>query len=128
MAAADAADFLFFLVKYKITNVLDLCMDFNNKVYQLTKKIPKGKVSTYKDIAEKMGTRAYRAVGRALRCNPYAPFVPCHRVVKSDGTIGGFMGKIKGKELDKKVGLLKKEGIFVKENKILDFKKKLYKF
>ena len=65
---------------------------FNEKVYSLLKKVPKGKVTTYKVLAEKLGTKAYRAVGQAIRCNPYAPEVPCHRCVSSVGSIGGFMG------------------------------------
>ena len=56
-------------------------MNFNEKVWQLTKKIPKGKVTTYKLIAQKLKTKAYRAVGQALKRNPHAPKVPCHRVV-----------------------------------------------
>ena len=73
---------------------------FNERTYDLLKKVPKGKVTTYKALAEKLGTKAYRAVGQAMRCNPYAPKVPCHRVVKSDGSIGGFQGSIEiGKTL-----------------------------
>jgi methylated-DNA-[protein]-cysteine S-methyltransferase len=53
-----------------------------------------------------------------LRCNPYAPIVPCHRVVSADGSIGGFMGKVKGKAIQKKITLLKKEGVKIKENKV----------
>lgn len=88
-------------------------MTFADKVYKLTKKIPKGKVSTYKIIAEKLGTKAYRAVGNALNKNPYAPKVPCHRVIKSDGSVGGF-----AKGTNAKIKLLKKEGIEIKNNKI----------
>jgi O-6-methylguanine DNA methyltransferase len=100
-------------------------MNFYNKVWHLTKKIPKGKVSTYGLIAKKLRTKAYRAVGQALRHNPYAPRVPCHRVVKSDGSIGGFAGKMNNK---KKVIMLRKEGIKIKNFKIENFKKVLYKF
>ena len=98
---------------------------FSQKVYSLCKKIPKGKISTYKEIAKNLNTKAYRAVGNALRKNPYAPVVPCHRVVKSDGTLGGFQGKMNSK---KKINLLKKEGIQTKDGKIINFKKKIYKF
>ena len=51
-------------------------MNFSEKVYKLCKKIPKGKISTYKIIANKLNTKAYRAVGNALNKNPYAPIVP----------------------------------------------------
>ena len=93
---------------------------FNEKVYALLRKVPKGKVTTYKALAEALGTKAYRAVGQAMRCNPYAPEVPCHRVVASDGSIGGFSGKWdpKSKEVKRKIRMLKKEGIKVKNNRI----------
>jgi len=91
-------------------------------------KIPRGKVTTYGLIAKKLDTKAYRAVGNACRNNPYAPRVPCHRVVKSDGTIGGFAGKMKGKTVQNKVELLRKERVQVKDGKIIDFQKVLFKF
>ena len=56
-------------------------MRFNEKVYNLCRKIPKGKITTYKIIAEALNTRAYRQVGKALRNNPRPLKVPCHRVV-----------------------------------------------
>ena len=91
---------------------------FENSVYDLCKKVPKGKVTTYKAIANKLGVKAYRAVGQALRCNPYAPKVPCHRVIASDGTMGGFGGATSGPKIRKKIKLLRKEGIEIKNNKI----------
>jgi len=90
--------------------------------------IPRGKVTTYGLIAKKLHTKAYRAVGNACRQNPYAPRVPCHRVVKSDGTIGGFSGKTKGKTVQNKVNLLRKERVQVKDGRIVDFDKVLFKF
>ena len=98
---------------------------FNEKVYALLRKVPKGKVTTYKNLANALGTRAYRAVGRAMACNPYAPHTPCHRVVSSDGTIGGFSGtkELNSAPLRKKIALLKKEGVNVKDGKIVDFEK-----
>ena len=83
-------------------------MNFNDKVYRLCKLIPKGKVSTYKEIAKALDSRGYRAVGNALNKNPYAPLVPCHRVVKSNGGVGGFASGTK-----KKIEMLKKEGIVI---------------
>ena len=65
-------------------------MNFSQQVYQLCKQIPKGKVTTYKVLAEKLGTRAYRAIGQVLKRNPYAPIVLCHRVVLNNGFLGGF--------------------------------------
>ena len=96
---------------------------FNEKVWKLCRRIPKGKVSTYKEIAKRLNTKAYRAVGNALNKNPYAPKVPCHRVVNTNGNLGGFTTGTK-----KKISLLKKEGIQVKNSKITDFEKKLFKF
>ena len=101
---------------------------FNEKVYALLRRVPKGKVTTYKDLAEKLNTKAYRAVGQAMRCNPYAPEVPCHRCVSSDGSIGGFSGKWnpKSKEVKRKIMLLRKEGVEIKNNRIVNFDRHLY--
>ncbi len=101
---------------------------FNERVWNLMKKIPRGKVTTYKQIARAMNTRAYRAVGNACRNNPYAPKVPCHRVVKTSGHIGGFGGKTTGKNIKNKIALLKKEGVHVQNNRIVGFEKVLFKF
>ena len=90
-------------------------MSFNEKVWEICKKIPKGKVTTYKAIAQKLNTKAYRAVGNALRNNPNAPKVPCHRVVKSDLVVGGYNGKINS---SKKISLLKKEGVEIRNKRI----------
>lgn len=98
-------------------------MDFNEKVLSLTKRIPKGKITTYKAIAQKLNSKAYRAVGNVLNKNKKPIIVPCHRVVNSDGCLGGYSRGIK-----EKIKLLKKEGIEVKNNKIINFKEKLYRF
>ncbi|MBU0461709.1 MAG: MGMT family protein [Nanoarchaeota archaeon] len=97
-------------------------MAFNDDVWRVCKRILRGRVSTYKEIARALGTRAYRAVGNALNKNPYAPVVPCHRVVNTDGRIGGFASGAK-----KKIAILKKEGIRVKDGKILNFDKVFYR-
>jgi len=75
---------------------------FQQRVYALVKKIPRGKTTTYKAIAKKLKTSP-RAVGQALNKN-YNPKIPCHRVIKSDNTPGGYNRGIK-----KKIELLKKE-------------------
>jgi len=120
---------------------------FQKRVYAETAKIPKGKTSTYKAIAQKLNSSP-RAVGQALKRNPYSydscdfrrrllkksfmPFrvlhgtgreaqkkplrcllIPCHRVIKSDNTIGGFNGKTSGKEIQRKIKLLKEEGVVI---------------
>jgi methylated-DNA-[protein]-cysteine S-methyltransferase len=96
-------------------------------VYELCKRIPKGKVSTYGAIAKALNSSP-RAVGQALRCNPYAPVVPCHRVVSSDGRIGGFMGNAEGETVRKKIALLAEEGVFVQNNFVVEFEKKVFSF
>lgn len=79
-------------------------MDFRNEVYNVVKKIPKGKVLTYKQVAEKAGrSRAWRAVGNILNKNKN-PDIRCHRVIRSNGEIGGYN---RGKK--KKLLLLKNE-------------------
>ena len=90
--------------------------------------IPKGKVTTYGLIARKLNTSAYRAVGNACRNNPYAPRVPCHRVVRSDGSVGGFGGKTSGKNVEKKIRMLRTEGVEIKNGKVANFEKVLYRF
>jgi len=101
-------------------------MTFTEEVYEQLKKVPRGKVTTYKQLANKLGSKAYRAVGRAMKNNPYAPEVPCHRVVRSDGSVGGFMGKTSGKEIARKIALLKGEGVEVNFGKVVDFNEKLF--
>ena len=70
-------------------------------------QVPKGKVTTYRELAHATGTRAYRAVGQALKNNPHPIDVPCHRVIKSDGRVGGYGGFSTS---EKKALLLEKEG------------------
>src|SRR5580658_3747081 len=72
-------------------------MSFNEKVWALTSRIPAGRVTTYGDLAHKLHTRAYRAVGNALNRNPYAPAVPCHRVVGVAGELTGYAGGLPSK-------------------------------
>ena len=82
---------------------------FQLKVWKYLKKIPRGKVKTYSEVAKSIGKPlAVRAVANAIGKNPCAPQIPCHRVIRSDGSLGGYSGKggIKTKRL-----LLKKEGI-----------------
>lgn len=103
---------------------------FNQKIYNLLKNVPKGRVTTYKILAEAAGTKAYRAVGNAMNKNPYGilnckeeNMVPCHRVVDGKGHLHGFAHGLK-----KKAELLEKEGIKIKDNKIVDFERILFKF
>jgi len=96
---------------------------FSENCYALLRRVPKGKVTTYKALAEALGTKSYRAVGNAMNKNPYAPKVPCHRVVCSDGRIGGFAHGAK-----KKINLLKKEGIKISDARIIELNQYLFDF
>ena len=123
---------------------------FSEKCYTLLRKVPRGRITTYREIAHALNCKSYRAVGTAMNKNPYGYpatligskeksrrsavrgdskrtsgffFVPCHRVVKADGRIGKFASGTKNK-----IKVLKKEGIKIKNNKIVDFEKYLYKF
>jgi len=90
-------------------------------VYKLLKQVPKGKITTYKALARAVGNpNGARAVGAIMRANPYAPIVPCHRVVYSNGGLGGFNGM---KRIDDKVRMLKEEGIMIKDGRIEDLRK-----
>lgn len=79
--------------------------EFSQEVYGVVKKIPKGSVLTYKEVAKRAGSpRAFRAVGNILNKN-YNPKIPCHRVIRSDGKTGGYNRGAKNKK-----DILKKEG------------------
>ncbi len=97
-------------------------MTFNEKVWTITSRIPAGKVATYGEIARKLKTRGYRAVGNALNRNPYAPEVPCHRVVGSNGALTGYAHGV-----EKKAALLEKEGVVFHHGRV-DLKSSLVKW
>lgn len=90
--------------------------EFQRKVYLALLDIPAGQTITYKELAEKIGCRSAQAVGQALKRNPFAPDVPCHRVIASNGTLGGYCGATSGPLLEKKRQLLNEE---IKLNQIL---------
>jgi len=93
--------------------------EFERSVLAELKNIPLGRVTTYQNLAKRLGKpNAARAVGNALNKNPHAPKVPCHRVVKSNGEIGGYVFGIK-----KKIGILKSESVEVKDGRVLNFEK-----
>lgn len=99
-------------------------MNFNERCYKLLSTVPSGQVTTYKDLAKALGTKAYRAVGNAMNKNPYPrDIVPCHRVVNTDGRLGGYAGRP-----EEKIKRLQAEGVEVSENKVVDFKNKLHRF
>lgn len=88
-------------------------MNFNQKVWALTSRVKRGKVTTYGEIARALNSQAYRAVGNAMNRNPFAPQVPCHRVVGSDGTLTGFAGG-----LAKKRQMLADEGVAMRGKRV----------
>lgn len=92
--------------------------EFESQVYAVVRTIPKGRVSTYGAVAKMTGRGTARAVGSALARNPFAPEVPCHRVVRADGSLGGFNGEIEGPETVEKIRLLNSEGIEIKSGLI----------
>jgi len=97
---------------------------FQKKVYQALQLIPKGKVTTYKILAEYTGCRSSQAVGQALTRNQNAPTIPCHRVIKSNGTLGGYAFWS-----EKKQKILESEWVFFDVNNyLIEDKKKIWDF
>ena len=101
----------------------ELSKTFDQRCYELLLQIPKGKVTTYREIAHALGTKAYRAVGQAMNRNPNLVRVPCHRVVKSNGEVGGY-----AQGENEKIKLLLEEGITLRKNKILNLEIYLHQF
>ena len=93
-------------------------MNFSQKVYKIVKNIPKGKVMTYKQIGEKMGSKAFQAIGQVLKNNPDPKNIPCHRVIKINRVIGGYFGHIDDNISNKKVELLLSEGVIINNGKV----------
>lgn len=99
-------------------------MSISIKVYRKLLQVPKGKVTTYSDLAKAVGLKnGQRFVGTIMKKNPYPVIIPCHRVVKSDGKIGGYSY---GEKV--KLKMLKKEGIKIKDGKIIDFDNEKFYF
>ncbi|MEM2881634.1 MAG: MGMT family protein [Candidatus Bathyarchaeia archaeon] len=103
-------------------------MGFDERVWALIERIPRGRVTTYKIIAERLGSKAYRAVGNACRRNPNAPKIPGHRVVNSDGRVGGYMGRTSGAQVGRKIKMLREEGVEVEGGRVLNFEEVLFRF
>lgn len=83
--------------------------NFQRRVYLELLKVPRGTTITYSELAQRIGCRSAQAVGQALKRNPFAPEVPCHRVVAKDGTLGGYCGATDGELLERKRQLLERE-------------------
>jgi methylated-DNA-[protein]-cysteine S-methyltransferase len=96
---------------------------FQKQVFAALSQVPRGRVITYKQLAKHLGCRSCRAVGQALKRNPYAPQVPCHRVIASDLTPGGFMGRRGGVAGRRKLDLLAEEGVRFHAGKLAEPKR-----
>ena len=99
-------------------------MTLSTRVYKKLLQVPKGKITTYGELSKAVGLKnGQRAIGMIMKKNPFPVIVPCHRVVKSDGKIGGF---VYGERV--KSQMLIKEGIKIKNGKIVDFVKEKFCF
>lgn len=97
---------------------------FYDRVYDVVKRIPQGKVATYKIVAKLAGNpRAFRAVGTAMKNNPDMKNIPCHRVVGTDGKMHGYSAK---NGISSKIRMLKAEGVFFKGN-LVELQKSLWR-
>lgn len=83
--------------------------EFQRKVYLELLKVARGETISYGELAKRIGCKSAQAVGQALKKNPFAPDVPCHRVIAKDGSIGGFHGQRDGEMIEKKRRLLIEE-------------------
>lgn len=99
-------------------------MNLDEKVYKKLLEVPKGHITTYGALANAVGLKnGQRAVGRIMNRNPYPGIVPCHRVVMSTGSVGGYAyGK------DVKINMLDREGIRIQDEKIVGLSSVMHKF
>lgn len=84
---------------------------FEQRVYDQVSRVPKGYVTTYAILAQSLDCQSAQAIGQALKRNPFAPDVPCHRVIRTNLTIGGYAGETGGEKLATKLDLLRQEGV-----------------
>tara|TARA_B110000014_G_C19673861_1_gene353769 strand:- start:87 stop:386 length:300 start_codon:yes stop_codon:yes gene_type:complete len=99
-------------------------LKIEEKIYQKLLEVPIGRVTTYGDLAKAINLKnGQRVVGQIMKKNPFPVIIPCHRVVKSDGNVGGYAYGI-----ERKKHMLIKEGLKINNNKILNYKKSLFYF
>ena len=99
-------------------------MTLSTRVYKKLLQVPKGKITTYGELSKAVGLKnGQRAIGMIMKKNPFPVIVPCHRVVKSDGKVGGY---VYGERV--KSRMLVNEGIKIKDGKIIDFDKERFYF
>ena len=106
------------LDKFKTDPKYSKLTPFQIKVLSLVSLIPKGQVTSYKHLAHLLNHNSPRAIGHAISKNPFAPQIPCHRVVGSELTLKGYLGKSREEALKKKQALLEAEGISFSANKV----------
>lgn len=97
--------------------------EFNRRCYEVLTQVPEGKVTTYRHLAQAMGARAWRAVGSAMARNEQLVAIPCHRVVRSDGTIGRY-----AQGAARKAQLLRDEGVEVVNGMVKPLDSYRYRF
>jgi methylated-DNA-[protein]-cysteine S-methyltransferase len=93
---------------------------FEERVYEAVRMIPRGMVTTYATIGKIIHCRSAQAIGQALKRNPNMPEVPCHRVIRTDLTLGGYGGETGGAEEQRKLALLKAEGVRFIEGRLAE--------
>ena len=100
---------------------------FEQRVYDVVRGVPAGRVTTYRAVAARVGCRSARAVGQALKRNPFAPQVPCHRVIAADLGLGGFRGARDGPAIQAKRRRLRGEGVRFSNGRLVD-RDRLFEF
>lgn len=99
-------------------------MNLEQKIFKKLLEVPKGQITTYGELSKAVGLKnGQRAVGKIMNKNPYPVIIPCHRVIMSTGKIGGYAY---GEEI--KTKLLQDEGLEIKDGKIMDLEKRIYRF
>ena len=95
-------------IRQKVLSSQDIT-EFQRKVYLELLNVPRGETISYGELGRRIGCRSAQAIGQALKRNPFAPDVPCHRVIAADGSLCGFSGQRKGEMIEKKRRLLESE-------------------
>lgn len=101
---------------------------FEQQVYDAVSRVPVGRVTTYAELAREIHCQSAQAVGQALKRNPFAPEVPCHRVIRTDLSLGGYVGETRGEKIEVKLKLLRTEGVEFDSMGQLTDQKALYRF
>ena len=92
---------------------------FEQRVYDALCRVPSGKIVTYKTLGNAVGCNSGQAIGQAMRRNPFAPEVPCHRVLPATLKLGGYQGELEGESVKRKMELLSSEGVRFDEKGVL---------